>query len=48
MVSAILTALYADNGAGVRASNTVDGVTTDHVLDTATTLPTVISDREVI
>lgn len=36
----------AYNGDGVRTSKTVDGITSQYVVDLATTLPVVISDTE--
>jgi len=44
VVSGTLTTQYAYNGDGVRTSKTVDGISTQYVVDLATTLPVVISD----
>jgi RHS repeat-associated protein len=43
-----LTTQYAYNGDGLRTSKTVDGISTQYVLDLATTLPVVISDTDAI
>ena len=43
-----MTTQFAYNGDGVRASKTIDGTTTDYVVDLAATLPVVISDTDAI
>jgi hypothetical protein len=43
-----LTSQLAYNGDGVRTSKTVDGDTTEYVLDLMATLPEVISDTEAV
>jgi YD repeat-containing protein len=48
VVSGTLTTQYAYNGDGTRISKTVDGDTTQYVLDLAATLPVVISDTQAI
>jgi RHS repeat-associated protein len=42
------TTQFAYNGDGVRTSKTVDGDTTQYVLDLAATLPVVVSDTEAV
>ena len=39
---------FAYNGDGVRTSKTVDGITTQYVLDLLSTLPVVISDTDAV
>ncbi|TKJ29859.1 MAG: hypothetical protein CEE40_07215 [Chloroflexi bacterium B3_Chlor] len=46
--SRTLTTQFAYNGDGARTSKTVDGTTTDYVVDLAATLPVVISDTDAI
>jgi len=43
-----LTTLFAHNGDGVRTTKTVDGITTQYVLDLASALPVVISDTDAV
>jgi YD repeat-containing protein len=47
-ITGTLTTQYAYNGDGARISKTVDGVTTDYVVDLASSLPVVISDTNAI
>ncbi len=47
-ITGTLTTQYAYNGDGNRIRKTVDGITTQYVLDLAATLPVVISDTEAI
>ena len=43
-----VTTQFAYNGDGVRTTKSVDGATTQYVLDLAATLPVVISDTDAI
>ncbi|TKJ29856.1 MAG: hypothetical protein CEE40_07200 [Chloroflexi bacterium B3_Chlor] len=48
MIEGTLTTQFAYDGDGVRTRKTVDGTTTDYIVDLAATLPMVISDTDAV